>query len=332
VPEDCIIQNSLHRVRAQNLFDLVFLLYILSAASKCGYLDSECNKATIVHFTGEKFGNLRIPWPPKDQRAYIASFLDEETTRIDALISKKHCQLELLEEKRTALITQAVTKGLNPCVKMKDSGVEWLGEVPAQWEVASVKRLAGISYGLGQPPKEIQNGIALIRATDISRGAIDLSKCLRVDPNDVPAGRNAFLKPGDIIVVRSGAYTGDSALVPNELAGAVAGYDMIVRCSNCTSQFMAYVLLSSLMAYQMTMAASRAAQDHLNAEQLGNCTLALPPVEEQFSIVRYLDGATTRIDALKKRIQHSIELLQEYRSALISAAVTGQIDVREEVM
>jgi type I restriction enzyme S subunit len=332
VPDKCILQNSLHRVRAKSTHDLGFLLYLLWEANRSGYLDSECNKATIVHFTKEKFGSLKMPWPSLDQRRHIASFLDKGTTHIDTLVSKKQCQLELLEEKRVALITRAVTKGLDPNVKMKDSGVEWLGEVPEHWKVVSLKRMARISYGLGQPPRELEDGIPLIRATDISRGAIDPSNCLRVDPTGVPTGRNAFLEPGDIIVVRSGAYTGDSALVPRELAGAVAGYDMIVRCSDCLAEFMAYVLLSNSMAQQINMVSSRAAQAHLNAEQLGNCTSAFPSLEEQRSIVRYLDSETIRIDAIRDKIQHSIQLLQEYRSALISAAVTGQIDVREEVV
>ncbi|HPZ92677.1 MAG TPA: restriction endonuclease subunit S [Bacillota bacterium] len=309
-----------------------YLHYLLLSPGFVGCVDSSTYGAKMPRASWEFIRKIVIPVPSLGEQECIASFIDAQTRGIDTLISKKQRQLELLEEKRITLITHAVTKGLDPDVKMKDSGVEWLGEVPEHWKVVSLKRMARISYGLGQPPRELEDGIPLIRATDVSRGTIDLSNCLRVDPTDVPAGRDAFLEPGDIIVVRSGAYTGDSAVVPRELAGAVAGYDMIVRCSDCLAEFMAYVLLSDSMAQQINMVSSRAAQAHLNAEQLGDCIGAFPPFEEQRSIARYLDRETTRMNVIRDKIQHSIELLQEYRSALISAAVTGQIDVREEVI
>jgi len=280
-------------------------------------------------------GQLRdvpVPVPPIDEQRAIAAFLDRETARIDALIKKKERQIELLQEKRATVISHAVTKGLNPNVKMKDSGIEWLGEIPEHWEVKRIKHIGRIKYGLGEPPRQLDDGLPFIRATDIHRGKINSETILRVDPEDIPWSRDPELRANDILVVRSGAYTGDSAIVPKEWAGAIAGYDMVLRVTNALPYFIAYALLSKyLLEGQIYLERSRAAQPHLNAEELGAFIVLLPPKEEQEEIVFRLDCETARIDALIQKIRKSIELLREYRTALITAAVTGKIEVREEV-
>ena len=125
----------------------VMLIYLLKHAASQGWFEILCNRATIAHFTSEKFGDLPIPTPPLSEQRAIAAFLDRETAKIDALVAKKERLIELLQEKRTALISDAVTKGLDPDVPLKDSGVEWLGEIPAHWEVKRLKRLAFMQAG-----------------------------------------------------------------------------------------------------------------------------------------------------------------------------------------
>jgi type I restriction enzyme, S subunit len=283
---------------------------------------------------------LRISTPPLPEQRAIADFLDRKTAQIDTLIEKKQRQIELLQEQRTALINQAVTKGLPPSpdrrgaggeVPMKDSGIEWLGEIPSHWEVAKLKFLGNIRYGLGQPPKELKNGLPIIRATNIERGKIVLKDMFYVDPDDVPENRNPYLAEGEIIVVRSGAYTADSAIITEDYVGAVAGYDMVITPTTIDAELLAYALLSQyVLKNQLYLQRMRAAQPHLNAEELGDTTIVFPSTEEeQKSIVSYLDIATKNIATAKDRMKKQIELLQEYRTALISAAVTGKIDVRE---
>ncbi|MBK7782460.1 MAG: restriction endonuclease subunit S [Ardenticatenia bacterium] len=209
----------------------------------------------------------------------------------------------------------------------KDSGVEWLGEVPVGWEVLSLKRVASIKYGLGEPPQLLAEGLPFIRATNVTRGRIVDRNLQFVDPDDVPWNREPALRAGDIIVVRSGAYTGDSAIIPAQYDGAIAGYDMVVRGRTCQPDFLAWTLLSRyVLEAQIELASLRAAQPHLNAEELGSVVLLRPSDSEQRAIATYLDRETARIDALVAKKQRLIELLLEQRTALITRAVTKGLD------
>jgi len=146
----------------------------------------------------------------------------------------------------------------------------------------------------------------------------------------VPESRNAVLAAGEIIVVRSGAYTGDSALIPEEYHGSIAGYDMVTTVKEGSNQFIAWQLLSSEVRYiQFAFHQLRAAQPHLNAEELRGTIITFPPLPEQQKIAQFLDRETSKIDNLITKTRTSIDHLKEYRTALISAAVTGKIDVRE---
>lgn len=274
--------------------------------------------------------DLLSGFPPPDEQETIARFLDHKTKQIDDLIAKKETLIKKLDEKRTALISHAVTKGLDPNVPMKDSGIKWLDKIPKDWESVRIKFISDIKYGLGEPPEKMDDGLPIIRATDIYRGIIDGSKVQRVNPDKVPWSRNPELKADDILVVRSGAYTGDSAIVPDEWAGAIAGYDMVLTPTKAYSKYIALNLLSKhILEGQIYLAKSRAAQPHLNAEELGNTIIGLPPFEEQKLISQYLVQKTAEINQQKAKIQEAIALLKEYRTALITNAVTGKIDVRQ---
>ena len=266
--------------------------------------------------------------PPLAEQQVIANFLDSEAGRIDELIGKKQKLIELLKEKRTALISHAVTKGLNPKVKMKPSGVEWLGAVPDHWNVKRMKHLGAIRYGLGEPPEYVDEGLPFIRATDIKRGKVEMDLVKKIRPEDVPWSRNPQLKLHEILVVRSGAYTGDSAIITSDVVDCIAGYDMVYTARKAYAPFMAWVLLSKYMLNgQIYLERMRAAQPHLNAEELGNFIVLLPSLPEQQTIADFLDHETGKIDSLISKVETAIEKLKEYRTALISAAVTGKIDV-----
>ena len=162
---------------------------------------------TQLNLNTETVGAITIGLPPLDEQESIANFLDRKTQQIDDLIAKKEALLAKLDEKRSAIISHAVTKGLDPTIPLKDSGIEWLGDIPKHWNIARMKFISNIKYGLGEPPEQLDEGLPIIRATDIYRGIIDGSKVQRVNPDKVPWSRNPELKSGDILVVRSGAYS-----------------------------------------------------------------------------------------------------------------------------
>ncbi|MBU4534083.1 MAG: restriction endonuclease subunit S [Firmicutes bacterium] len=272
--------------------------------------------------------SVSVPFPELTTQKRIADFLDRETARIDQLIEKKQRLVELLGEKRSATITVAVTKGLDLDVPMTDSGIKWLGDVPEGWVISPLKRVASIRYGIGEPPSYQEEGTPLIRATNVNAGSINREGLVLVNPSDIPEKRIIWLLPGDIIVVRSGAYTGDSAIIRAEHCPCIAGFDMVVHPTACLADFLQYALLSSYVKKdQLDLKKTRAAQPHLNSEELGGCILVLPPLSEQSIIVDYLNREIARIDMVLAKTKESIEKLREFCSALITAAVTGQIDV-----
>jgi type I restriction enzyme S subunit len=170
-------------------------------------------------------------------------------------------------------------------------------------------------------------GLPLIRATNVNLGRIADEGMMYVDPADVPASRDAILCAGDIIIVRSGAYTGDSAIIPQQYAGAIAGYDMVVRSSRDHSPYLGWQFLSAeVQDYQFQLVKLRAAQPHLNAEELGETLLCIPPLLEQRAIAAFLDRETDRIDRSIDHKERLIALLEEKRQALISQAVTRGLD------
>ena len=329
-PEDNLIVSTGFAVIRPKPLDAGYTSNLLRAPYFVETIMSLSVGVSYPAINAPEIGSIRVPIPSCNEQQAIASYLDRKTAKIDALIDKKQELVKRLREKRSALISHTVTKGLDPKVKMKPSGVAWLGEVPEGWKTKPLKMVANIRYGIGEPPEYVEDGTPLIRATNVNAGKIEKANLVMVDPQDIPASRVVWLKTGDIIVVRSGAYTGDSTIIPSEFEGAIAGFDMVLRTSKLNSQFLSYILLSRYMKEgQLDLEKMRAAQPHLNAEELGNCFVLCPPLPEQQAIAEFLDQETGKLDTLVAKVEEAIKKLKEYRAALISAAVTGKIDVRD---
>lgn len=308
-PDRCIIQNALHRVRARNSSSVSFLMYVLHSVDSSGWFDVLCNKATIAHFTGEKFAELRIPLPsPKTQKA-VATFLDCETSRIEELIAKKQCQIELLQEKRSALISHVVTKGLDPDVKMKDSGVEWLGEIPEHWDIARFKYALWLQRGHDLPAAEFCEGEYPVCG---SNGCIGYHSLFTTRGPGVTVGRSGSV--GEVNYIDTDYWAHNTALYVKEFRQVIPRYS--------------YYLLKTLDVKYLS---EGTAVGTLNRNYIHELRIPVPTIAQQQSIAAFLDQETSRIDELIAKVSKSIDLLREYRTALISAAVTGKIDVREEV-
>ena len=332
--EPLIIQNSIHRVRPRNGNLNEGLLRVMQTVRAAGWFDVLCSKATIVHFTGEKLGSLAYPVAPVAEQRAIATHLDRETTRIDGLVSKKTRFIELLREKRQALVTHAVTKGLNPNVKMKDSGVEWLGVVPEHWGAMAIKHIVAtpITDGPHETPNFVDEGIPFISAEAVSSGKINFEKIRSYITKEDHQRFSQKYRPerGDIFMVKSGATTGVSAIVDTDIDFNIWSPLAVIRCgARSDPRFVLNYMRSRSFQDAIELNWSYGTQQNIGMGVIGDLAVTVPPIDEQIEIASYIDNETARIDILISSTERSIELLKERRSALITAAVTGQIDVRE---
>ena len=288
----------------------------------------------LPSMTGEVISSHPIAAPNLNEQKAIANYLDRETTRIDALIAKKTRFVELLKEKRSALITHAVTKGLNPKAKMKDSDVEWIGEVPEHWAVKRLKHLLSepLKYGANESgDASIEEGPRYIRITDITEdGELRNDSEKRLSPE---AAKPYILCDGDILFARSGATVGKTYKYKSEHGPACfAGYLIRARLNRKVihPDFVTFAVRSHYYWDYIQRTAIQATIENVSAERYGDFPIAVPSGEEQERIIAFVSSSVVRIDTIIAKIQHSIDLLKERRSAFISAAVTGQIDLRRE--
>lgn len=267
------------------------------------------------------------------EQATIINFLDRETSRIDALIEEKNRFIELLKEKRHALISHAVTKGLDPTVKMKDSGVEWLGEAPEHWVICQLKyKLSTITDGAHVSP-ETDNGLfPFVSTVDLKSGSIDFENCLKTSGNSYHILKAQGCQPilGDVLFSKDGTI-GKTVIVDNNYEFVVASSLVILRPKKIAliANYLNYVLQSNLFVKQIDSSVRGSALKRVSLINFKKIYYSFPSINEQTAIANFLDSETTKIDALLQETKVSIELLKEHRTALISAAVTGKIDVRE---
>lgn len=291
---------------------------------------------TKVQLSLEDVRTMPIPAPPIDEQIEIVTYLDGAIAKIDTLIAKQEAMISLLKEKRQAVISHAVTKGLDPTVPMKDSGVEWLGDVPEHWQVKRVKFVSSDT-------KAGPFGSALTKDMYCSEGYRVYGQ-EQVIPNDFSIGdyfindeqfeslKQYEVLPGDILISCVGTF-GKIAVAPESLVRGIINPRLIRLRSNkyTSSDFLAILLRSSVGFEQFSQLSRGGTMDVINIGVLSELRVTLPPLAEQNAIVANLTKNTARIDALIAKAQQAIALQKEHRTALISAAVTGKIDVRGEV-
>lgn len=285
-------------------------------------------------FPKDHFNDFRFPCPPLNEQRAIAGFLDRETAKIDTLIAEQEKLIALLAEKRRATISHAVSRGLNPNAPMKDSGVPWLGEVPAHWRVLSLKHLVStpITDGPHETPNFPDDGIPFVSAEAVSGGFIDFGRVRGYISAEDHQRYSTKYKPQlhDIYMVKSGATTGVTAIVETETEFNIWSPLAAIRCDKQKAD--PYFVLAALRSrnFQEGVALnwSFGTQQNIGMGVLGDLSIALPPLAEQREIAAHLALETPKLNTLGVEAERAIALLKERRSALIAAAVTGQIDVR----
>jgi type I restriction enzyme S subunit len=329
--EECYFQNSVNRLRALDGQSNRYLYYWISTIKDKGYIDVLCNKSTIAHFTAEKVAAVPVPIPPATEQTRIAAFLDQETAKIDALVAEQERLMVLLKEKRQAVISHAVTKGLNPKAALKPSGIEWLGDVPEHWEVMSLRRCCSSVQTGGTPSNEppsidLEQGMVWYTPGDFGDSLYLTTSTRKISAEAVASGEAKVFPPKSVLIVSIGATLGKIGFAV-EPSSANQQINAVIPNEKIDGYFLAYSLLVKTEVMRFLSNASTIGI--MNQEKTKDIWLAVPPRKEQNVISAFLDTEIAKLDTLTAEAQRAIDLLQERRTALISAAVTGQIDVRQ---
>ncbi|WP_328184551.1 restriction endonuclease subunit S [Marinobacter sp. OP 3.4] len=330
-----VTSNFVARMRPLEQFNSNFLCYCFDSLYQ-GRVNYPAIKQTtgIQNLDSEAYLQERFCFPGLSEQVQIARFLDHETAKIDALIREQEKLIELLQEKRQAVISHAVTKGLDPDVPMKDSGVEWLGEVPAHWEAVRVKHVATFitsgPRGWSDFITEV-SGDVFLQSGDLDGNlGLKLDTAKRVKPPLGAEGMRTELKSGDVVVCITGANTGRVAVVEDlQRTTFINQHLSLIRTdvSQIDSRYLA-LCLSSLPGRSYFDVVQYGLKEGLSLSNVNEAPIALPSVKEQELIVRTLNKLISKFNGLSETTSEKIALLKERRSALISAAVTGKIDVR----
>ncbi|WP_374399737.1 restriction endonuclease subunit S [Flavobacterium sp.] len=277
------------------------------------------------------FRNIKIVIPPIEEQTTIANYLDQKTTEIDILIAKKERLIQLLEEERTAIINQAVTKGLDPTVPMKDSGIEWLGEIPAHWEVKRIGHVAKVVRGASPRPAGdplLFNGDFLpwITVKEVTNAEGKFIVSTETYLTEQGSKNTRIIEPETLLLSNSGATLGVPRITKIKGGindGSVAFFNLQIE-----RDYLYYFFITHTKIYRDEV--SGYGQPNLNTDIIKSTKIALPNKKEQLEIVLFIENYLEKFEFLKYKTQQEIELLKEYKTALISEVVTGKVDVREE--
>jgi type I restriction enzyme S subunit len=336
VPEDLpgvICGYHLSMIRPLDSTNGAFVKRLFDSTYAKSCFAVRANGLTRVGLGQYALDNVELPFPPPQEQMNIAEFLDRETAKIDELVAEQRRLMELLKEKRQAVISHAVTQGLNPDAPMKPSGIEWLGAVPKHWTLKLLKFDLDLvtSGSRGWAQYFSDDGDLFFRITNIQRAHLepDLSEPQYVTPPAGAEGERSRIRIGDILISIT-ADLGSVTVAPDTLVGAfVSQHVCLARPSaSLCPRWAGYALKADCSKVQFEASGYGGTKIQLSLGDVRNIQVALPPMPEQEAIAAYLDDEIGRFDTLTAEAQHAIDLFQERRAALISTAVTGQIDVR----
>lgn len=316
-----------------------FLTYYLNSHTGKSYFELLSWGSAQKNISVPILQNIPIAFPSKDEQEIIANFLDQETAKIDTLIEKQQTLIKLLKEKRQAVISHAVTKGLNPDAPMRDSGVEWLGEVPEHWVVCCIKNIISpikdsivdgpFGSSVNTERDYVDVGIPVIRTINITNSGFSNNNLKFMREEKFNELKRHAVYPGDVLFSKVGTI-GNACILPDEVPEAIlsttGSCKITVDSNKYISKFLVLVIQS--MYENLMLIANANVQPFLNMGNIKNLKMPMPCLKEQSQILEILDNKLTSIDNIILKAISSEKLLEERRTALISAAVTGKIDVR----
>jgi len=336
-PENLVVSTGFAVIRPNQFLQKGYAAYCLRAN---GFIKEVVARSVGVSYpaiNASDLVNIKAPEPSLSEQQKIANFLDHETAKIDTLIEKQQQLIKLLKEKRQAVISHAVTKGLNPNAPMRDSGVEWLGEVPEHWNVKPLKCVCNLIDGDRSSvyPNEndlVDNGIPFVSSKNIVNYKLTKKNLNYITREKFEKLSRGKLIAGDLVITVRGTI-GHVGIFDPEIIGCETGFInaqmMIIRPINGLTDYLQQISESSLWQSQLGVAAYGSTVKQLSNEVLGNICIAIPPIDELSNFVSYIKQCCEKVEHLIFHANSAIELMQERRTALISAAVTGKIDVRD---
>lgn len=305
-----------------------FLHYILTSKFFVDQIILAAGGSAQENISTNTIGNFYIPIPPLSEQTAIANYLDDKTSKIDSLIEKKKKLIELYKEERTAVINQAVTLGINPNVKLKDSGIEWLGQISEHWEVKKLKYVAKVNY---ENLTEKEDEDLLIHYIDISSVDSDgnIISITEYNYSDAPSRARRRVKIGDTILSTVRTYLKAIAFIGEEKNNLICstGFAVISPLDVFIPKFLFYIFRSQIIIEKIMAASKGVSYPAVDSEDVKCIFVWYPSKEEQLQIVQHIEEETKRIDDKIAKTEKEIELLLEYRTALISEVVTGKIKV-----
>ncbi|EKZ0110444.1 restriction endonuclease subunit S [Enterococcus faecalis] len=312
--------------------------YLYYSTLSIKFIDEISKKSVGVSYpaiNSSEIGNIKICKPTLKNQELVSNFLDFQLLDIDSLISLKEKQIKLLEEQRQAMITEAVTKGLNPNVKMKDSGVDWIGEIPEHWDVTKIKYTTYVKGRIGwqglRSDEFIDEGPSLVTGTDFKNGKIDWQTCYHVSEERYKEAVPIQLKEDDLLITKDGTI-GKLALVKEMPERAILNSGIFVTrplMNQYINSYLYWNLTSAPFSQYIRTMETGSTIKHLYQETFVNYSYALPPKYEQESISYYLNNETQKLETIKQSMLNQISKLKEYRQSLIHEAVTGKIPIEE---
>lgn len=329
----CYIQNSVHCCRAKHNFANRFLYYWMSVVYNSGYVDNLCNKATIQHYTKEKVMNTPFVIIPFSNQKRIADYLDRKCSQIDAIIARQQEIIEKLKAYKLSVITEAVTKGLNPDASMKDSGVEWIGQIPAHWEMVRLKFLLSqiVDCPHETPIYSVDGDYLVIRTADQELGKLRADENMyRLDESEYQNRiRRMPLEKDDIVYGREGERWGLACLVPESNKYCLGQRMLQFRCKSKSflPRFAMWALNSKFVYLQGAVDTIGSTSPHVNISTVRNFLIPVPKISEQQKIAEYVDKKILQLDKETEYREILVQKLNDYKKSLIYEVVTGKKEV-----
>jgi type I restriction enzyme S subunit len=318
--------------------DVEYFYYAFSSFTE--QFDLYGSGTTFKEISADAFVNFPIPYPGPETQRGISEYLRSRCSEIDALIAAKEKTNALLKERRQSIIYEAVTKGLNPDAPMKDSGIEWIGEIPTDWDVCPIKYLLDKNHpypigdgdhGMIKADDYLSEGIPYIRVLNLTWGdGLNLETLVYISEEMNNRIKNSELKPNDILIAKTGATIGKTAIVPASLprSNTTSHVGKITISGDHDPKFFYYVKTSSIIQTQIKMlSAMQSTRPELGIDGLRNLLTVVPPVERQREIAEYLDHQCTELNSAITTNASVLEKLKEYRQSIIYEAVTGKIEI-----